>query len=177
MTPLYRRLLGPLFDELPAQVQRLHDVEAPVTWSGRADVQRGSTMPARALARLFGLPPHGADQPITVMFVPQGYAEVWTRIFGADRFVSTQRASGDELRETVGPLTLRMTLQGNRSGLGLTLVGARFLGIIPVPGLLLPRIRTHENEIDGRYHFDVEARLPVFGLLVHYRGWLERVAT
>jgi len=28
-------------------------------------------------------------------------------------------------------------------------------------------------ERNGRYHFEVEARLPVFGLLVRYAGWLE----
>jgi hypothetical protein len=26
---------------------------------------------------------------------------------------------------------------------------------------------------DGRFHFDVRISLPIGGLLVHYRGWLE----
>jgi hypothetical protein len=33
-------------------------------------------------------------------------------------------------------------------------------------------VRTFECERDGRYRFEVEARLPLFGLLVRYSGWL-----
>jgi hypothetical protein len=36
-------------------------------------------------------------------------------------------------------------------------------------------VRTFEREQGGRYHFEVEAKLPLFGLLVRYSGWLERV--
>jgi Domain of unknown function (DUF4166) len=176
MIPLYRRLLGSRFDGLPPQVRALHDISGPAAWAGRANVVRGPALSARAVATIFQLPPAGRDQPLTVTFVPQGDAEVWTRSFGASKFVSTQRAAGPELHESVGPCTLRMTLQADAAGLGLSLTGAQMLGV-PVPGFLLPRIRTREDEQGGRYHFDVEAHVPAFGLLVHYEGWLERVAT
>jgi Domain of unknown function (DUF4166) len=175
MTPLYRRLLGGRFDDLPPQVAALHDVGETVSWTGRADVERGSSMAARAIATVLRLPPAGRALPLTVTFTPKGEAEVWTRTFGSSRFVSTQRAAGGELHETVGPVTLRMTLQQDAGYLGLSLIGARFLGI-PVPGFLLPRIRTRESEDAGRYRFDVEAVVPAFGLLVRYQGWLERSA-
>jgi hypothetical protein len=49
----------------------------------------------------------------------------------------------------------------------------RFLGV-PLPRRLHPRVRTLESERDGRYRFEVEAHLPLLGLLVRYTGWLER---
>ncbi len=176
MTTLYRRLLGARFEMLPSPVRALHDVAGTVTWTGRADVERGASWPARVIATAFGLPPAGLDQHLTVTFTPQGDAEVWTRAFGHRRFVSTQRARGNQLREAVGPVTLHMTLQADDQGLSLTLVAASFLGL-PVPNVLLPRIRTRENGREDRYHFDVEAVVPAFGLLVRYRGWLVRAAT
>lgn len=176
MMPLYRRLLGTEFDHLPGQVRALHDTTTATSWSGRADVVRGTSLGARVLATLFRLPPQGLDQVLTVTFEPKGRAEVWTRMFGAKHFVSTQRASGEQLLETVGPCTLHMSLHTGGDGLALKVVAARILGL-PVPRFLLPRIRTLETERDGRYTFDVEAAIPAFGQLVHYRGWLERDAS
>jgi hypothetical protein len=34
-------------------------------------------------------------------------------------------------------------------------------------------VNAREFERDGRYHFDVVAKLPGVGMLIHYRGWLE----
>jgi hypothetical protein len=50
------------------------------------------------------------------------------------------------------------------------------LGPVPLPRLLAPLTRTHE-EVDGegRFVFDVEISLPLVGRLVRYRGWLARV--
>ena len=79
-------------------------------------------------------------------------------------------------RETVGPCTLRMSLQANQHGLALTLEGASVLGL-SIPNFMLPRIHTLESERDGRYTFDVEATIAAFGLLVHYRRWLVRAAS
>jgi hypothetical protein len=175
MTALYRRLLVERFDDLPSEVRALHDVEAECTWAGRADVRRGASAVARGLATVLGLPPEGRDQPLSVTFTPRGDTEVWTRAFGARRFVSTQWAAGSQLRERVGPVVLAMTLQQDAQGLGLMLVGVRVLGM-PMPAALLPRIHTQETNRDGRYRFEVEAIMPVLGLLVRYEGWLERAA-
>ena len=77
MMPLYCRLLGAQFDQLPDQVRDLHNVMSAARWSGRADVVRGSSIAARLIATLFGLPPEGSDQALTVTFEPSGDAEVW----------------------------------------------------------------------------------------------------
>ena len=45
---------------------------------------------------------------------------------------------------------------------------------LPLPRLVHPSVRTWECERDGRYQFEVEARLPLIGLIVRYGGWLVR---
>ena len=65
------------------------------------------------------------------------------------------------------------TLDASPAGLALVLTGVRFLGV-PLPRLLHPAVRTMESERGGRYCFEVEAILPLFGLLVRYSGWLEK---
>ena len=60
------------------------------------------------------------------------------------------------------------------AGLALLLRGVRILGL-PLPRVLWPRIRAGESVVAGRFVFDVEIRLPLAGLLIHYRGHLEPV--
>jgi len=171
--PLYRRLLGSRFDELPQRVAELHDVAAVSVWRGRADVERGSSLVARAVASLFGLPPAGRDQVLEVTFTPQGGAEIWTRRFGDAVSRSLQYERRGRLRERVGPATFVFALDVSPLGLVLKLEGVRFVGV-PLPCLLAPSLRTLESEHDGRYRFEVEAGLPLLGLIVRYAGWLEQ---
>lgn len=173
--PLYRRLLGARFDELPAQVAELHDVTGLSVWAGRADVERGRSLASRSVASLFGLPPAGRDQPLRVRFEPVDGREIWSRTFGSAVFRSVQYERGGLLRERVGPSTFIFALDTSTEGMALKLKGARFLGV-PLPRLLTPSVHTFESERDGRYHFEVEARLPLLGLIVRYAGWLERAA-
>ena len=81
--PLYRRVLGPAFDVLPARVRQLHDLAGVSVWVGRASVERGRSLPSRIAAALTGLPPEGPDQPLSVTFEPSGTTEVWLRQFGS----------------------------------------------------------------------------------------------
>jgi Domain of unknown function (DUF4166) len=173
--PLYRRLLGPKFDMLPPRVRELHDLAAPAMWEGRADVERGVSLVARAAATLFALPPTGRDQALSVTFTPDGSCEIWRRAFGGAVFWSVQYEHGGRLFERVRASTLVFTLDVAPDGLSLVLVGVRFLGI-PLPRPLHPAVRTLESEHDGRYRFEVEATLPRIGLLVRYSGWLEKIS-
>jgi hypothetical protein len=170
--PLYRRVLGGRFDELPGRVRELHDLDGVRVWNGRASVERGKSLPSRIAAALTGLPPEGPDQPLRVTFEPVGTNEVWLRQFGSAPFRSVQYERGGFLRERVGPTTFVFTALASAEGLALQLDGLRVLGV-PLPRLLQPAVRTFECERGGRYHFEVEARLPLFGLLVRYAGWLE----
>ena len=84
-----------------------------------------------------------------------------------------QFARGGHLCEYVWPITFVFALTASAEGLALRLEGLRVLGV-PMPRLLHPAITTFEGETEGRYRFQVEARLPLFGLLVRYSGWLVR---
>jgi hypothetical protein len=46
------------------------------------------------------------------------------------------------------------------------------LGVLPLPESWFSRVSAREWAEGDRYHFDVQAALPVAGPLVHYRGWL-----
>jgi hypothetical protein len=170
--PLYRRVLGSAFDALPGRVRELHDLARISVWSGRARVERGRSIPSHIAALLTGLPPEGSDQPLRVTFEPAGTSEVWSRQFGAALFRSVQYERNGCLVERVGPATFVFTALASAEGLALRLDGFRVLGL-PLPRVLHPTVRTFECERNGRYEFEVESRLPMFGLLVRYGGWLE----
>ena len=170
---LYRSLLGKRFDVLPARVRELHDLMQPTVWAGRADVARGSSWIARALAALFSLPPDGKDQRLHVSFLPGNGREVWTREFGAHTFRSVQFERDGLLAERIGACCLMSALEASPDGLAMQLEDVRIFGF-SLPRLLHPSVRTFESEQDGRYRFEAEAHLPLVGLLVRYAGWLER---
>ena len=170
--PLYRRLLGERFERLPARVRELHDLTGISVWTGRADVERGRSLPSRMVATLFGLPPAGRDQTLEVTFKVDGEREIWARSFGNAVFRSVQYERGGLLREKVGPSTFVFALDTSANGMALKLRGVRFLGV-PLPRFLAPTVFTFESERDGRYHFEVEASLPLLGRIVRYVGWLE----
>lgn len=174
--PLYRRLLGARFDVLPLRVRELHDLDGVSVWEGRAKVERGRSLLARVAGTLTSLPPAGDDHPLRVTFSAIGDQEIWSRQFGSAIFRSLQYERDGLLREEVGPGTFVFALLASQDGLALRLDGFRLLGM-PIPRLLHPRVRTFERERDGRYAFEVEARLPLVGLLVRYSGWLERSAS
>ena len=170
---VYRRLLGPAFDALPSRVRELHDLDGIAVWIGEADVRRGSSLIARFLALLFGLPPEGPAQSLTVTFTASDDAETWERTFSGRRFVSRQSVRDGLVDEVVGPVTLTMRPIATTGALSLDMIAARFLGL-PLPSVLVPQIATREFEADDHYRFQVSATLPLFGLLVAYEGWLEK---
>lgn len=171
--PLYRRVLGPRFAVLPTLVRDLHELEAASRWVGMAHVERGRSRLSRLAAWIAGLPPDGRDQTLCVTFEPVGAREIWTRRFGVVRFRSVQYERNGFLCERTGPTTFVFTPVASGNGLALRLDGFRLLGL-PLPRLVHPSVRTWECEREGRYQFEVEACLPLAGLIIRYRGWLVR---
>jgi hypothetical protein len=174
MTPLYRRVLGPAWDRLPEPVRALHEVTTPRRFEGRAEVRRGRGPLAALTAALFGFPEAGPDVPITVDLTPVDGREVWRRAFAGRSFRSVQADSGTPgvIAERFGPFEFRLglTLDGERLRLdprGWTLLG------LPLPRGLEPFGESFETAEAGRFRFHVEIRLPLAGLVVSYRGWLE----
>lgn len=173
---LYERLLGCAFAGLPEPLRAFHGADGPRIWHGRACVEGGSGRLARLAARLFGLPPAGADVPVTVRVERDEAGEVWRRDFGGRVFASAQCAGRGRwaglLCERVGPVSVGMALEPGPDGLRLGIRRWRLLGL-PLPRALAPGGPVCEWGADGRFHFDVAIDHPLTGRIVRYRGWLE----
>ncbi|MBY5444528.1 DUF4166 domain-containing protein [Rhizobium leguminosarum] len=172
--PLYQRILGSAWDQLPPAISALHAGGTRVA-SGRARIERGGGLLARIVAGVIGFPPAGEDVPVTVRFVSDGDKEIWTRDFGGTVFRSWQveAESRDRhlLAEVFGPFRVLMALVPDGEKLRLVVRGWRFCGI-PLPMFLAPGGDTYEEERDGRFHFHVEIGGRLTGLVVRYAGWL-----
>jgi hypothetical protein len=174
-TALYRRLLGDAYAQLPAPIRALHDLADTLSVAGLATVERGQSLVARAIAAAVGFPPAGENVPVKVLFTLRDGREVWRRSFADHSFTSTQeegRGSFDRLMcERFGPFAFGIALLREPDRLRLVIRRWSVLGI-PLPRALAPFGSAYESAADGRFHFHVEIRLPVIGLIVGYRGWL-----
>jgi hypothetical protein len=173
--PLFHRLLGSAFDNLPPLVRRAHDGTGPAIWSGTATITRSLNPLAHLVALLFGFPRAGTDVPITVRFDRDDTGEIWTRRFAERRFTSVlSEGSGRDqhlLIEQFGParFALALTIEGDQ--LHFIPRSWSLLGI-PMPRFLMPHGTSFETVRDDKFAFDIEIRLPLIGLVVAYRGTL-----
>jgi hypothetical protein len=174
--PLYARLLGTTWNDLPAAIRNLHDFDHAASARGRASVERGRSPLARLAAFVIGFPKAVADTPVSVTFATSGDAETWTRKFGDQSFSSHQFAgrgkSAALLCERFGPLTFALALVPENGRLSLRLRRWSAFGV-PLPMWLCPRSDSYETTADGQFHFHVEISHPLTGLIVRYKGWLE----
>lgn len=173
VAPLYQRLLGERYAILPAKIRELHDVQERVTFRGRCSARRGKNPLNRLAATILSMPKDGEDIPLTVTFTQQGEQEYWERDFGGHGFNSLQWLHEGKLYERMWPVTLVFEVETDETRLALKLEGMKLLGI-PMLTLVRPDVSAIETERDGRFHVDVEVRLPLLGLLVEYHGWLEQ---
>jgi hypothetical protein len=173
--PLYRRLLGSSFGELPRPLRAMHDVGPALGAEGRASVERGRSFLAQLVCSAFRLPSSAQDVPIRVRFEAATGKERWHRDFAGNAFSTVQeegrKRSARLLRERFGPFAFDFALvvDGGR----LVLVPRRWsLFGIPLPKSLGPRGDAYESAEDDRFNFHVEIALPLLGRLIRYSGWL-----
>ncbi len=175
--PLYRRLLGSAWDELPEAIRAMHDIADAAEARGAATVERGTNPLANLVANLVGFPKAATNIPVSVAFARDGRAERWTRTFAGKPFASLQYAGRGRnerlLVERFGPLAFAMALVLEDARLRLVLRRWTLLGL-PMPMWLCPRSDSHETAGDGRFHFHVDISHPLLGRIVRYEGWLER---
>jgi hypothetical protein len=175
--PLYQRILGEAWNTLPAPLRAMHSCAGSQVAMGQADVLRGRHPLARLVAFAVGFPAAGERVPVQVIFAANADGERWTRTFAGRSFSSFQSAghgsSAHLLRERFGPLTFDLALVVE--GVKLHLVVRRWsLWGMPLPLVLAPDGDSYETVIDDRFHFQVEIRHRLIGLIVGYHGWLER---
>ncbi len=173
--PLYQRVLGDAWEELPREIREMHQCTGSLRATGKAEVKRGTGLVSRVVGASVGFPAAGLDVPLTVEFRPTDEGEHWIRSFAGRTFSSLQwEGSGRScrlLREGFGPLVFDLALVVEKERLYLVVRGWSLLGL-PLPLAMGPRGLFHESVSDGRFHFHVEITHPLAGLIVGYRGWL-----
>ena len=169
--PLFHRALGDPYMSLPSCVRAVHARSG--LWRGEAMVDRGHGMLSRLFAWLTRLPPAGAH-PVVVEIVAGQDGERWTRRYGASHAMPSRLwLARGMLHERLGPATLRYRMAVENDAIVWRVTGIRILGLLPLPVRWFAGVEARESGEDGRYRFDVRARMPGIGLLVHYRGWVE----
>ena len=175
--PLYCQFLGAAWNDLPEPIRAMHDATGTWIAEGHADIERGGNPLARIAAFIYRFPKAGRDVPITVTFEAKHGRETWTRNFAGKRFSSVQyEGSGrDEglICERFGPLVFAMALVIADGKMQLVIRQWSAFGI-PLPRFFMPIGNTFESAEDGKFHFHVEIGFAWTGLIVRYRGWLER---
>lgn len=167
---LYRALLGDAFDALPATAHRLHAQDGQRHYHGEVAVRRGAGLLSRLCGWATRLPPAGAG-PIRVDIESRAGVETWTRHVARHAMRSTLHAHRGRLRERLGLVVFDFDLLLDEGELPWRVARVSTLGL-PWPTRLFDAVRAREFEQGGRYRFEVNARLPGVGLLVHYAGWL-----
>jgi Domain of unknown function (DUF4166) len=173
-TPLFKDILRGAFDQLPQCVSALHRRQGTQTYRGEVDVDRGRNALARFCAWATALPPAG-KAPIEVEIVAEGGREQWTRRVRGHAMRSRLWADGELLCERLGAVEFGFRLAVENGGIVWRVQTVRVLGLLPLPRAWFSDVLCRESGVGGRYRFDVRAALPIIGLLVHYRGWLEPV--
>jgi Domain of unknown function (DUF4166) len=170
--------IGPAaYATLPPAIRAFHDPDAPPVWNGRAEIEAGSGLVPRLIARVIGLPRSGNDIPVTVSVDREikgdRLSETWTRNFGGTRFRSSMScAARGRATERFGPITFDLGLAAENGRVLFPVTGWR-IGPLRLPAVLAPRSVAYEAvDEQGRFRFDVRMSLPLLGLLAHYRGWL-----
>jgi hypothetical protein len=173
--PLYQRVLGPAWERLAPPIRALHTVTSAAAFSGRCRVVRGRGPLAWLAATAIGFPPTGPDQPISVWLSREGDGERWVRTSGRHSFTSRQYPGRGRsrwlVRERFGVVSVDMALVVEGEGLRYVVRRWALFGV-PLPLALGPRSRALETVEEGQFRFDVEIRLPLVGLVVHYQGRL-----
>ncbi|GLQ57140.1 SDR family oxidoreductase [Devosia nitrariae] len=176
LLPLYPRVLGSAWMELPHTIRAMHETSQSTVADGVGCVDNGRSLFARLIRRLVGFPGAGGDLPVTVSFKRSDKGEEWTRTFAGHEFSSFQRVGEgrDErlLTERFGPAEFGLALVVDAGRLRFIIRRWRLFGV-PLPLILAPRCNAFEAEHDGKFHFHVELSHPWVGLIVRYAGWLE----
>lgn len=171
---LYKRYLGERYDALPKAVQELHEYDGEVLYEGKGDVVRGSNLFCQFTCWIMSLPPTGKDQKVSVHFKQDGGVEHWTRHFEDKKYYSKQWDQNGRLYERIGPTTFVFDVDASEQKLSLKLEKLYSFGVRS-DWMFKPKVVAEETEKGGRFHFYIEAHLPLFGLLIKYDGWLEKL--
>ncbi len=171
--PIYKSLLGERYQELPAEIQELHDIKDEAFYRGECQVRQGKGLLALLTAKIMGFPPAMPHAQVSIHFKHEDGLEHWKRTFGSHVFYSRQWLQDGILFEKIGLITIAFDVQADAKSLALHIKRIFFAGI-QVPAFLYPDIIAQETSQEGRFHFLVKANMPFIGPVIEYTGWLEK---
>ena len=173
---VFEQTLQSAFANLPPSIQAIHQPATGQVWSGKAEIISGRNPIGKLVARILGLPAKAKNCPVSVTFLPSKDGQKWDRDFDGHKFSSTfTKGHGKNehlLIERLGPVQVALAMIKDGERLHFTPRRWSFLGI-PMPQFLLPREESFECEEEGVFHFNVAVRVPIAGLIVAYKGWLQ----
>ena len=174
--PLYRLVLGDAWERLPAPIRLLHDVATTLQAEGLASVRRGRGLLANAIAGVLGFPHAGDNIRLRVNFTAAATGEVWRRDFAGRVFASRQYAGRYKneavIIERFGPLAFAIAFVVGRERMALAIRRWTLWGVA-LPLAWAPFGDCYEFVDRDRFGFNVEITLPLIGLIVAYRGYLQ----
>lgn len=174
MTGAFAQAMGACFENLPPEVRQLHGAAVP-TWQGRVTVTGATGLAGRLVVRIAGFPGPMRDAPLALRITGNGRGhEIWTRDFDGHVTRSELYCDGrGRLMERFGPVTLALLPALDQGALTVKVAACWLFGWLPMPQLLCPGSDSRVWQDDGgSYRFDIGARLPGFGEVIRYRGWL-----
>ena len=168
---MYRTLMRDAFDRLAPVVQRFHDLSGQHVLLGEVTIDGPENSSARILAAMLGAPTESKTGALRFELIAEPDQEVWTRHFPGKTMCSTLRKGDGVVIETLGVATLRFVLVEHDGTLKMKLARMSAFGI-PLPRFLMPSISAVETGVADRFNFDVQAHMPLIGLVARYRGFL-----
>ncbi|RYX96568.1 MAG: DUF4166 domain-containing protein [Comamonadaceae bacterium] len=178
---LFERVLGNDYARLAEPVRRFHRLAGRHVLHGWVETGAPSTFPARVLAWCLGTPRRATSGVLKFELDVRPDTESWTRVFPAPAQTMRSRMTQDGgfIVEKLGAATLWFALAEDCGRLDMRLARMRFAGL-PCPGWLLPRVIATESAASdasgaddaGNLHFQIEAALPLAGVVASYRGHL-----
>jgi len=170
--PLFERVLGTAFAQLPPVLRALHSVPRRQRWGGQARVRRGRHWLVAPCAWLARLPPDAEAVPVTVEFAVDGAGERWDRRFGDARMASRLWVRQGRLCERLGAVHFRFALEAVDGEIHWRAERGWAFGIVPLPARWFAWVRCRERADGDRYAFLVDVAMPLIGPLIRYEGWL-----
>lgn len=166
---LYRRVMGPAFDQLMTNVRTFHSATRRAEMAGVFRVTRGTTAIGNWLTDLAGFPRSQDALRVSLVVEPEGHAELWHRSFGETLIESRQFEAHGLLAERFGPLVLY--LEPRATGGALEIADVRStLWTLPVPRFLAPIVFARGADSGAGVEVLVRISCWPLGLLIEYSG-------
>ena len=167
---LYQRILGNKFDTLPETLRRFHGSATGGRGAGMLRVRRGRGLLSRIAGWMAGLPPQQDAARVELTVEVDGkQGEKWIRTFDSHRLSSTQSEENGLLIEHMFPLKLGFELTVSDDTITHN-VRRCWLGAIPLPLSLAPRVATSTTATRDGWLLHVRVELPGVGELIQYDG-------